>query len=123
MPMWPFIRRFAGLVDGLSVPAAADLEALDEQLSRAANGLVYSDVALVKNFNPPTNIANAKNSLTYDPKNRDWYLLGDTTSVYTAFVSRDRGRTWQGLTLGSMSIAFLPTCMATDGAGTFVFGI
>jgi hypothetical protein len=124
MPIWPFVRRFVGLVNGSSVPTAADLEALDEQLSRAANGLLWSDVALLKNFTPVTLTGERMNCAIYNPETRNWLALGTTDASSDAHGnrSRDSGSTWAGFALGTLDVDVTPNCAATDGAGLILVG-
>jgi hypothetical protein len=124
-PNWPYQRaRPSGFVDTVDVPSAAELTAMDEALSRAANGEWWSDVALVRNFELATTIdtANRLNiGLVYDPVTRGWYAIGADSPFSDTKMQKslDHGRTWVNV---SVAGGGNPTCFATDGLGKVAYG-
>lgn len=125
VPQWPFSRaRPSGYADD-DVPSPAELTQIDEQLSRAANGVLWSDVALVKNFAAPIVAAHGTKVLIWEPVAKIWLALGVTAGPHpSGYISFDRGKTWPGgLHANYYASSFTPVCAATDGLGNVVVGL
>jgi hypothetical protein len=114
VPVWPFARvQPSGFADGVDVPSAAQLNLLDEQLSRAANGLLWSDVALVKNFSAGFAAANVSRAIVYDPVAKLWLAVGaNGTPAPKGYASLDSGVTWSAITSFGSFANMTPLCAA-----------
>lgn len=95
--MWPFTRAWPlGLVNN-QVPTHSDLNKLDEQIAQAADGSVYTDIALLRNLLAAETFAGAGTdvigrALLWEPTKGQWWSFGTTTgNVSTAYRSSNGG--------------------------------
>lgn len=124
IPQWPFSRsQPAGYADD-DVPNGAQLTQMDEQLSRAANGALWSEVPLIKNFGAAVVSAHASSEIVFDPTTRNWFAFGYDAGGPTPklFTSQDGGKSWASVSLAAIAFSIRVAAAATDGAGTVAFG-
>lgn len=122
IPEWPFVRQQpGGFVDTVDIPVAAQLNAWDEQLSRAADGDLWSDAVLVKNFEDPKSLFALRSSMIYDGGYGIWLLCGINTGPVFA-ISHDGAKTWDSYSPATAGIPTdcSPHVLITNGAGALL---
>ncbi len=122
MAVWPFSRMRVSWSSGQRITSAM-AETLDSQQAQAANGDIYTDLAIAKNWHDSPVTLNADNDevLCWNPGDRFWYLFGADGSGDTAGARSYSGRsgTFSTLTIPSAG-TLAPKAAAANGAGVIV---
>lgn len=126
MPVYPFpLVRPAGYTSG-DVPTPAELQALQEEAAAAADGRIWTDIAVVKNW-AYTQVGSistmVQKSLLRDPVSRRWFVFGGNTA--SASFSADGSRWFNTGTVGFGDLAPAMTAVqsaAVNSAGIILAG-
>lgn len=105
MAVWPFSRMRVSWSSGQRVTAAM-AELLDSQQAQAADGNIYTDLAVAKNWYDAAAVtpsANMDELICWNPGDRYWYIFGTDGSGDTVGARSVSGRsnTWTTLTIPS----------------------
>jgi hypothetical protein len=114
MPDWPFQRGRSAWISGNRITRAI-AELWDDQLSNAADGRVYSDVAQAQNwFVSTSGPVTLTKSCAWDPTRGYWFVAGDNGTDSTGSVvyrSGDYGSSFTistNLTIGNEAAVIAP---------------
>jgi hypothetical protein len=122
MALWPFSLIWPGGLVNNQVVTHSELNKLDEQQAQAADGAVWTDVALVRNFFPPSlPPADSGEIVFWDPFRKVWLSCGHLGGAATGAWSID-GSFWEPMTVGSAASWARSWAMASDGAGNIILG-
>lgn len=125
-PVWPFpLVRPAGYVDG-SVPTGPEIQALQERVAAAADGRVYTDVALLRNSSrlDASAFFDASGLVTAvrDPASKRWLIFGIFGGTTVVAYWSVAGRVWTYLGgIGGAVLSSVFSC-AVSPAGVVLVG-
>lgn len=127
MPTFPFQRAKPLGWSLFEVLTSAQMSQVDANAAQAANGLVWTDVASLRNWSSPLVTAQAVLAFCYHQADDVWVGVGVNAGNPVAFQRGGGGGVWQamtnpgsgaGLTIRGRAAAFKPT----GTGGVMVFG-
>ena len=98
---------------------SAQANTLDKNAAQAADGLLWSEIAILKSFRKST-ITNGGPAIFWDPPSGRWINGGANAGAPTASYSFDGADDWTALTVPAGTNWGSTTCGASNGSGTVI---
>ncbi len=129
-PAWPFSLVHSPSYPDEGVPTHTELNLLQEQVAVAADGRVYTDIAVLKTWTyglltTPASNQIAQSSVIYDPVSRRWIIGAGTTDSEAIAYWTITGTKWNLIgtsTFGGSPLIQQATTLAHNGAGVILAG-
>jgi len=120
---FPFTRgNPTDFSDGQKLPAAV-INTIDKNAAQAADGLLWSDVAIAKNFVTKSAPTVTGVDSFWDSYSSRWFAIGQSGGAPKAYYSADGRDDWQPATVPvGTSTWTAAACGASNGAGAIVIG-
>lgn len=120
--VFPFTNPDPGWADGRKLYASEMIE-VSRNAAQAADGLLWSDVAIAKNFGNGSTITSAGRAVFWDAYLSRWITAGSLANDPIALASVDGRDAWMSLTVPvGGGVWNVTLCGASNGAGSMVLG-